>query len=143
MRLSMRTQYALRALIALATYRNNEPVKARELARREKIPVKFLEQVLATLKQGGLVLSKRGCNGGYTLARSPSQITLGELIRHVETPDAGITGVEQTASYAGLKEIMEQVDQATNYLLDRFSLEEIARRSQKSSQEKGQTALCI
>ena len=136
LRLSMRTQYALRALTELAMNDGAEPVKAWELAEKENIPVKFLEQVLASLKNGRLVISRRGCNGGYVLARPPSEITLGELIRLMEGPESAATSLADPMASTGLREIMEEVDRATNYLLDRFSLEEICRRSRLPDPEQ-------
>jgi len=132
MRLSMRTQYALRALIALVTKHGGGPVNSRELALGENIPVKFLEQVLVGLKNAGLVESRRGRYGGYVLARAASAITLGELIGAMEGPELAVTRLADGLAPAALREIMEEVDQATGYLLNRFSLEEICRRSQQS-----------
>ena len=139
MRLSMRTQYALRALTGLAMDDSDKPVKARELACRENISVKFLEQVLVSLKHGGLVRSRRGCSGGYVLARAPSEITLGELIQLMEGSESAVTSLADGTTCNGLREIMEEVDEATNYLLGGFSLEEICRRSRLSDPEQAGT----
>ena len=136
MRLSMRTQYALQALIVLARNDDDEPVKARELASRESISVKFLEQVLVSLKNGGLVRSRRGRHGGYVLARPPADITLGELIRLMEGPESAVTSLADVPASTGLREIMAEVDQATSYLLDGFSLAEICRRSGPADPEE-------
>ena len=132
MRLSMRTQYALRALTLLAMGENDRPMTTRELANQESISVKFLEQVLVGLKIGGMVRSRRGRNGGYLLARPPDDITLGELIRLMEGPESAVTSLADAPASTGLREIMAEVDQATSYLLDRFTLDEICRRSRLS-----------
>ena len=129
MRLSMRTQYALRALTLLAMNDDDAPVNARELASRESISVKFLEQVMVNLKIGGLVRSRRGRNGGYMLARQPADITLGELIRLLEGPESAVTDLADAPASTGLRAVMAEIDLATSYLLDGFSLAEICRRS--------------
>jgi Rrf2 family protein len=129
MRLSMRTQYALRALTLLAMNNDDAPVNTRELATHESISVKFLEQVMLSLKNAGLVRSRRGRNGGYALTRPPADITLGELIRLMEGPESAMTDLADAPASNGLRDVMAEVDQATSYLLDRFTLEEICRRS--------------
>jgi len=86
MQISQKCQYALRAVFELARRADSGPVKIAEIAEAEVIPVRFLEVILSELKQGGFVESRRGAGGGYLLARSPSSITVGELIRFVEGP---------------------------------------------------------
>jgi Rrf2 family protein len=80
--LSKRTQYSLRALYAL-TRANGRSVLIAEMARQERIPKKFLEQILLKLKAQGLVESKKGKGGGYMLARKPEAVTLGQVIRMI------------------------------------------------------------
>ena len=84
MNISVKGEYALQAIFDLALQRPGEPVKIAEIARRQRIPQKFLELILAGLKQGGFVESRRGAEGGYLLARLPEQITVGEVLRYVE-----------------------------------------------------------
>src|SRR5438309_5237955 len=86
MNISVKSDYALRALFDLASQSPGEPVKIADIARRQKIPQKFLELILASLKQGGFVESRRGAEGGYLLARSPGDLTVGEVLRFVEGP---------------------------------------------------------
>src|SRR5215475_4771227 len=81
---SVKGEYALQALFDLAAQRAGEPVKIADIARRQKIPQKFLELILASLKQGGFVESRRGAEGGYLLARPASELTVGEVLRFVE-----------------------------------------------------------
>src|ERR1700686_928883 len=96
MNISVKGEYALQAIFDLAANAGAEPVKIAEIARRQKIPQKFLELILASLKQGGFVESRRGAEGGYRLARAADQISVGEVLRFVEegkriqrkTPDA-------------------------------------------------------
>ncbi len=84
MNISVKGEYALQAIFDLATQPPGDPVKIADIARRQKIPQKFLELILASLKQGGFVESRRGAEGGYRLARPADQITMGEVLRFVE-----------------------------------------------------------
>lgn len=82
--LSVRGEYALLAIFDLALHPGPTPVRIAEIARRHKIPKKFLELILAGLKRGGFVESRRGAEGGYLLAREAEKITVGEVLRFVE-----------------------------------------------------------
>ena len=84
MNISVKGEYALQAIFDLAANAGAEPVKIAEIARRQKIPQKFLELILASLKQGGFVESRRGAEGGYLLARRAEAITVGDVLRFVE-----------------------------------------------------------
>src|SRR3982751_6974247 len=85
MNISVKAEYALQALLDLAMYQRGIPVKIADIARRQKIPQKFLELILAGLKQGGFVESRRGAEGGYFLARSANAITVGQVLRFMES----------------------------------------------------------
>jgi len=84
MNISSKGRYALQALFDLASHSTDEPVKIASIAKRQKIPRKFLESILSSLKQGGFVESHRGVAGGYNLARLPEAITVGEVLRFVD-----------------------------------------------------------
>ena len=84
MNVSVKGTYALQAIFDLALEHSGDPVKIADIARRQKIPQKFLELILAGLKQGGFVVSKRGAEGGYLLARPADAITIGEVLRYIE-----------------------------------------------------------
>src|SRR5512142_1719405 len=84
MNISVKGDYALQAILDLAMHQKGVPVKIADIARRQKVPQKFLELILAGLKQGGFVESRRGAEGGYLLARSADSITVGEVLRHVD-----------------------------------------------------------
>src|SRR5579871_4568957 len=86
MNISVKGEYALQAIFDLASQRAGEPVKIADIARRQKIPQKFLELILAGLKQAGFVESRRGAEGGYLLARPAESLTVGEVLRFVEGP---------------------------------------------------------
>ena len=84
MKLSMKTDYALRAIFTLVEHHGQAPISIRELAVRNEIPKRFLEQILLQMKEKGWVNSLPGKVGGYRLARDPDQITMGEIVRHFE-----------------------------------------------------------
>ena len=84
MNISVKTSYALHAIFDLATQPLDQPVKIADIARRQEIPQKFLELILASLKQGGFVESRRGAEGGYRLAKPPDHLTVGQVLRFVE-----------------------------------------------------------
>jgi len=79
--ITQKNQYAIRALFELAKRQGQGPIKINEIAQAQKIPTRFLEIILNQLKHGGLLESKRGFYGGYTLIRSPDEITVGEIMR--------------------------------------------------------------
>src|ERR1700687_5239581 len=84
MNISVKSEYALLAVFDLALQAPGEPVKIADIARRQAIPQKFLELILASLKQGGFVESRRGAEGGYRLAKPANEITVGQVLRFVE-----------------------------------------------------------
>jgi Rrf2 family protein len=141
MRLSKRGEYGLRAMINLATKPNpNEPdpiVQIKEISEREKIPSKFLEQILLTLKNAGLLHSKMGVGGGYYLAKSPAEINLGQIIRVLDGPLAPVRCVSQMAyepcgcpdeESCGLRMVMGDVRNAISDVLDHTSLADVTSR---------------
>ena len=99
MKLSKRGEYALRALIDLgiAAELGRPILQISELAAKEKLPIKFLEQIFTQLKASGFVVSKRGKDGGYSLARPMNRIKFGSVIRLIDGPLAPIACVSQTA----------------------------------------------
>ena len=86
MRISKKAEYALRALVAIARQPRSWAIQ--ELSAQENIPIKFLEQILLALRHAGLLSSKRGVGGGYTLLRAPGEITLLEVLRILDGPIA-------------------------------------------------------
>lgn len=130
--LSKRTQYGLRALYALARQYERGPVLINNLARAETIPRKFLEQILLSLKTSGLVLSKKGRGGGYSLARPPSQITVAAVIRVMDGPLAPLPCASETQfrkcdecpdiETCGTRIVMKEVRDAIAAILERTTL---------------------
>ena len=127
MNISVKSEYALQALFDLARQPPGEPVKIADIARRQKIPQKFLELILASLKQGGFVESRRGAEGGYRLARPADQITVGEVFRFVE-------GGNRTKRKGKdpFTDLWKRVDASVSAILDHTTFAELARRWQES-----------
>jgi Rrf2 family protein len=84
MRVSKKTDYALRALFTLVEHFGRGPIPIRELSRRNDVPKKFLEQIMLAMKKRGWVDSVSGLRGGYVLAKTPDKITMGEVVRHFD-----------------------------------------------------------
>jgi Rrf2 family protein len=123
MNISVKGEYALAALFDIAYQESDAPVKIADIARRQKIPQKFLELILATLKQGGFVVSRRGADGGYLLARRPSAITIGEVIRFME----GAKTAKKRDKQSPLAALWAEVDTAISGVIDRTTIEDLAR----------------
>src|ERR1044072_5352004 len=138
MKLSKRGEYALRTLIDLGIAQElGFPIlQASVLASKEKLPVKFLEQILAQLKGGGYVKSTRGKLGGYSLGKPMKRIRLGSVIRFIEGPLARTRWLSQTAYvrcscpdevHCGLRMLMLDVRNAIARILDRYTLADVVQ----------------
>jgi Rrf2 family protein len=138
MRLSKRGEYGLRAMIDLATWdHGSATVQIKDIAEREQIPAKYLEQILLTLKNAGLLHSKMGIGGGYYLARPADQISLGHIVRILDGPLAPVRCVSQMAyepcgcpdeQACGLRLVMQDVRNAISGILDHTTLADVAQR---------------
>jgi Rrf2 family protein len=104
MRVSKKTDYALRALFTLVDHYGGAPIPIRELARRNDAPKRFLEQIMLDLKAQGWVTSTAGIRGGYVLAKNPSKITMGEVVRHFD----GILAPIDCVSVTGYKRCSQE-----------------------------------
>jgi Rrf2 family protein len=140
--LTRKSKYGLKALLVLAEEIERGPMLISELADRERLPRKFLEAILLELKRRGLLHSKKGKGGGYFLARDPSQVTVGEVIRILDGPLALIPCVSQTAYMkceecldertCGIRLAMKEVRDATAQILDNTSLASLNARSTRA-----------
>lgn len=92
MRISAKTDYAVRAAVELAAVRDELPLKSERIAQAQGIPLRFLENILVQMRQGGIVVSRRGAEGGYRLADPPDQITVADVIRAIDGPLAAVAG---------------------------------------------------
>jgi Rrf2 family cysteine metabolism transcriptional repressor len=126
MNISVKGEYALHAIFDLASQPVGEPIRIADIARRQKIPQKFLELILSGLKQGGFVESRRGAEGGYLLARLPDAITVGDVIRYVEGGKTKKASPKQQAADP-FAETWRRVDKATSGVLDHTTFAELVR----------------
>ena len=126
MNISVKGEYALEAVLDLAAQPPGEPVKIAEIARRQRIPQKFLELILASLKQGGFVESRRGAEGGYLLARPADSLAVGEVLRFIEgtQPEKGRLHRKNETPFS---EMWRQVDGAVSGILDKTTFGDILR----------------
>lgn len=132
MELSCKCEYALLALLELATqYNEGEPLQIRQIAAQQNIPDRYLEQLLATLRRGGLVKSQRGAKGGYVLAREPWKITLLEVFSCLEGLDATTSREEanqKTVESAVVQGIWQEARQAANLVLQKYTLQALCEQ---------------
>ncbi|MGH2763359.1 MAG: RrF2 family transcriptional regulator [Thermoleophilaceae bacterium] len=109
MKVTAKADYAVRAVLELAAV-DGGLVKGERISRAQGIPLKFLENILIDLRHASIVHAQRGAEGGYRLARAPSEVTLGEVIRAVEGPLASVRGEPpESVSYAGPAEHLRTV----------------------------------
>jgi Rrf2 family protein len=126
MNISVKGEYALQAIFDLASNAGPDPVKIAEIARRQKIPQKFLELILASLKQGGFVESRRGAEGGYLLARRAESITVGDVLRFIEGRQEEKARLRRQNDSPFL-DVWERVDMAMDGVLDSTTFAQLVR----------------
>lgn len=136
--ISKKTQYGLKAMLALGRRYGEGPVLISTLSKEESIPIKFLEVILLDLKGRDLLISKKGPRGGYQLSRPPSAVTVGSLIRAMEGPLAPIACASETAyrpceecediESCGTRIIMRQVRDSMAEVLDNTTLADLLRQ---------------
>lgn len=138
MKLSKKSEYGLRALLELTLAHEQVTLQRQEIALRQHIPIEFLEQILLALKRAGILSSRRGMKGGYTLIKRPGDITLGQVIRILDGPLAPIGCVSKTAyqkcsecPYANkpqcpVQQVMGTVRDAIAGVLDHYTLADFA-----------------
>ena len=138
--LSRKAKYALKAMRALATRYGEGPILISEIAAPDRLPRKFLEMILLELKNQGLLQSKKGKGGGYSLAKPPDMITVGQLVRIIDGPIAPLPCVSRTAYQrceecvdertCGIRIVMKDVREATARILDSTTLADMIRRAE-------------
>jgi Rrf2 family protein len=148
MKLSKRGEYALRALIDLGIAREvgRSVLRLPEIAQKEQLPQKFLEQIVQSLRDAGFVESERGRFGGYRLAKSAEKITIGEIVRLVDGPLAPIGCVSQSAyekcscpdeAHCGLRMLMLDVRNAITGILDRYTIADVVEVTLRKMRRSG------
>ena len=144
MKLGRRGEYGLRAMLYLVEHQGTELVQGHRIAKHERIPEKFLEQILLDLKKAGLLESQAGSRGGYRLARSASAIAVGDVVRAIEGPLAPFLDerglrrrLERETGHVGLYSVLLDVRNAIASVLDRTSLAEVAERTRRIRDARG------
>jgi Rrf2 family protein len=143
--LSRKAKYGLKALIFLAGHAGEGPVLIGDLAESERIPRKFLEQILLELKKKGLLASRKGRGGGYQLGRPPEAISMAEVVRILDGPLAPVSCVSVTAyrpceeclnpRACGIRLVMQEVRDGIADILDNTSLRDVLKRVNKISRK--------
>lgn len=136
MKLSKKTDYALRALFTLVEHHGGEPIPIRELARRNDVPKRFLEHIMLDLKGKGWVKSVPGSRGGYVLSKKPDQITMGEIVRHFDGVMAPIACVSAShyerctqESVCRFRRVLLDIRNYVARLMDRSTLAAVFRNA--------------
>lgn len=124
MNISVKGEYALLAIFDLALQKRGEPIKIADIAKRQQIPQKFLELILASLKQGGFVESRRGAEGGYLLTRPPNAIMVGEVVRFIEGGQKARTRRQVESPFT---EMWDRINLAVSCVLDHTSFADLTR----------------
>ncbi len=143
MRLSKKTEYALRALMYAARHPEGTTFQIRDLAERNGIPKKFLELILLELKNAGIVVSRRGVGGGYLLARRPVAIRSLEIIEAIEGPVVPAKGQKKGGRRPrgddlspAISRLVQETSVAIEAALDRWTLADLAREEQEAAERR-------
>lgn len=144
MKLSVRGEYALRALLVLGVNYDQSIVRIQTISEQQNIPKRFLEQILNDLKSAGVVESRRGVAGGYRLARRPEEITLAVIIRHIEGALAPVSCVSESyyekctcpdESRCAIRSVMKEVREAVVRIVERMTIADLCERWRHLQQE--------
>lgn len=138
MRLSTKSRYGARALLQLALFYGRGPVHLKEIAKKQQISLKYLEQLIASLKAAGLVKSVRGAKGGYLLSRPPEEIPLIEVFQVLEGSLAPVECVEdaKTCERAGscaTRDVWKDMKEALDKVLDPLTLKDLVQKHRKKT----------
>jgi Rrf2 family protein len=144
MKVSLKATYGIMAALDLALQNGNAPIQAKAIARRQAIPLRFLEQVLHAMKKAGLVYSLRGAQGGYLLNKLPAEISLAQIVEALDGSLSPASGHRSTARRFREREpqesllatVWEQVRQAELGVLNSVTLRELAERHQQLDQQR-------
>ncbi|MEY2466777.1 MAG: hypothetical protein QOD03_1298 [Verrucomicrobiota bacterium] len=144
MKLSVRGEYAIRALLVLGLNYDQSVVRIQLISEQQNIPKRFLEQILNDLKSAGVVESKRGVAGGYRLSRRPEEITLATIVRHIEGALAPVSCVSERfyekcscpdESRCAIRSVMKEVREAVVKIVERVTIAELCDRYRRLQQE--------
>lgn len=131
MKISTKGRYALRLMLDLATYNTGGPVSLKDVAKRQEISDKYLEQIISVLNKAGYVRSIRGAQGGYLLKKEPSKYTVGMILRLTEGDLAPVSCVGEEKEECGRRgqcvtvRIWEQIYEAVSNVVDNITLADL------------------
>jgi Rrf2 family protein len=128
MRISAKGEYAIKAVLDLAMHQRAELIPIQDIAARQEIPQRYLEQVLLALKRSGLLTSRRGSSGGYHLTRPPEEITVGAVLRAVEGENAPFEVLGRRGRGYDLAELWTEIAEAVARVIDGLTFAELAAR---------------
>ena len=131
MRISAKGEYAIKAMLDLAMSRERGLIPIQEIAARQSIPQRYLEQVLLSLKRAGLLTSKRGSTGGYHLTKAPEEITVGAVLRAVEGGSTfeAVQGRRNGGAGHELAELWDEISEAVSHVVDRLTFGDLVTRT--------------
>lgn len=131
MKISTKGRYALRLMLDLATYNTGEPVSIKDIAKRQQISEKYLEQIIAVLNKAGFVRSVRGAQGGYVLKKDPKEYTVGMILRQTEGDLSPVSCIGDEGTPCDRKgtcvtvRIYEKINDAVNGVVDHITLSDL------------------
>ena len=140
MKLTMKGDYGLRAMLDMAAYYGQGPIESADIARRQYIPEQYLDQILMALRKEGLVKSIRGPKGGHMLAKPPAHITMAQVMQALEgyvPPMECLPNPDfcKLSPWCALRGVWQKIDELTQQILSSTTIEELAQRHQTGSLE--------
>lgn len=139
MKISTKGRYALRMMLDLALYENQEPVRLKDIAARQEISLKYLEQIISVLQKGGYVKSIRGPQGGYHLMKAPSEYTVGMILRLIEGDMAPVACLEDEVNQCPKQgecvtlRLWKELDEAVKGVIDKYTLADLVDWSREGT----------
>ena len=141
MKISTKGRYALRLLLDLAVYNTGEPISLKDVAKRQEISEKYLEQIISLLNKAGFVRSIRGAQGGYMLAKAPSEYTVGMILRLSEGSLAPVSCVGEDSIECERRQgcvtvrVWEKLNDAVNQVVDNITLADLVEWHQEKADQ--------
>ena len=141
MKISTKGRYALRLLLDLAVYNTGEPISLKDVAKRQEISEKYLEQIISLLNKAGFVRSIRGAQGGYMLAKAPSEYTVGMILRLTEGSLAPVSCVGEDSIECERRQgcvtvrVWEKLNDAVNQVVDNITLADLVEWHQEKADQ--------
>lgn len=139
MKISTKGRYALRMMLDLALYENQEPVRLKDIAARQEISLKYLEQIISVLQKAGYVKSIRGPQGGYHLMKAPTEYTVGMILRLIEGDMAPVACLEDEVNQCPKQgecvtlRLWKELDEAVKGVIDKYTLADLVDWSREGT----------